>query len=380
MSVLLKAVVFAFSLVAVAGCATQTPKQQEATSAADSTNPLERPHVNLGSDDFSKHTIDAWAQFKKMYIALRGSDPGAAQPSKDILLEYIDSSYAFIDDRCNEYFKALNLFHKKKRESVQTANIVTAGLTAIMAALHSAAKEIATVAVGGTTTAALIENQGSALLYALDPATTLSLVSKAKVAYQSNVPSANIVTFQQAMLVAQGYAQLCMPATIERMVNEAITSGTAKATTSSTIDQLYSAASRTARDALSTVLQTKSGLSDADLFALYWLVELGGEADAESRKIIKGKLPSNIRDLLFESDKDDLKSTAPIANIQSAIRKIVEVDPRLRTSATQFRAEELDKAKKAVAAAKPGAAPPPSVAQPPVTQQVPTFVRPHVFF
>lgn len=311
----------------------------------------------LGNKEFYDYFKDRLDQYHKMRDAFERTDEMTSspdthevpskqkEPDEDELVRFVQTGYGYVDHKCAKYFTALNNLHKQKRERVTTANILTGGLSGLMAALQSSAKEVAAVAIGGTATASLIETSDSHLLFELDPATTQSLVGKARDTYRTEqaakIKGIAIGSFENAVYIVQGYAELCTPSRIERMVQEAVASGTPRVNEDrSPLTLMSRQAISQASERIRQSLKMNANLSNEQLAALFWLTEHGGADDQASRKAISGILPSDLWNQLFDSKTNKISDVTAIRHAFSSLI-ILGMDGPLRTDAERLRAALL---------------------------------------
>ena len=270
---------------------------------------LQATRVDFTKDAFSKDYEEQFDQYAKIYATMKKAEPGALKDAmeKDPLLEYVGAGLNYVDGRCTEYFNILRDFQKRKREASTNMSIGTALLSGVLAAAKAKASEIAILAITGSSSSALIDNYGSSLLFELDPSTTHGLVERALAAYRNDLHADEVVTFSDAVKVIQGYALICIPTTIEKMVTDAVKKAEPVAVGGRTDLQRQASAPIVAR--IAGLLELQTGLSETDVDLLYWLLPLGGGSDKKTTAYIRSQLPSSVSAKLLKTNDDALLDT-----------------------------------------------------------------------
>lgn len=338
---------------------------------------IEESRPDISSSEFSKAYQAQFDRYVEIYSVVHGRPTELKSTlTQAQFTEYTSAGFNYVDRKCREYFYVLNSFYKKKRESVNTTSIVTALLSGVLSAAKAKASEIAVVAIGGSGTAALIDNDGSSFLFDLDPASTEGLVKRAGAAYRASVSQQSILTFGDAVTAVQGYAGICLPANIERLVKEAV--NTANPVDAASVQtNLYRLTSSKARDLLSDALGLQVSLDDNEIGLLLWLTELAGGADNKSIASIKSRLPSTVVTKLFKPNKDEVVDDAIgkdlVRKVGGILRTFEATDPNLRARAQSLKNEFQSSSKvdskpadtsKAPDTTKPAATNPPDETKP----------------
>jgi hypothetical protein len=133
----------------------------------------------------------------------------------------IESGMNYADSRCEEYLHALFRLNRDRKTTVSQIGLLGTATAGVMAAVESAAKEIALVAIGFGLASGTIENLSSNVLYELEPSSVRTIVKGLQQAYRDNLGT-GYSTKPAAVAAMRGYAALCVPANIEAEVNLAV--------------------------------------------------------------------------------------------------------------------------------------------------------------
>ena len=133
-----------------------------------------------------------------------------------------EAGFNLVDEQCEKYIDALFWWNRYKRTTVTELSLVGAATAAILGIADASAAAIAITAAAFGLTAATVENIGNSVLYELEPSGVKTLVDRARATYRGDVSLDEIKSRPTAVSVIQGYLALCLPASIETRVNEAI--------------------------------------------------------------------------------------------------------------------------------------------------------------
>jgi len=359
-----------------------------ATNGATTAQELAKTKADIASEDFSQVYRDQYAQFLKTYSLTKGTvtattsmvngsitttytfaATGQISTSDNAALkEFAANGFNYVDRKCSEYFQLLHTFYRHKREHVTGINLVTGLLSGVAAAAKAKASEIAVLAVSGTSAAALVDNEGSSLLFELDPSSTQGLVNRALISYRADAAKQSVQSFSDAMTAIQGYAGICTPVQIDRLIKEAVQSNNPKPAGAAAPAVVAPSAS-----IMGVALETNQALNDDQVAALYWLLNINGaKDDAKQVAAIRTALGEDTAKLLLQEGVDKLRATAADVQRQAraaaALAFLATIDATLKTRAQAMQA-------KAAAQPAPAPAPAPVVKQGVSPNFVPAQIR-----
>lgn len=334
------------SLLMLTGCAS--------LSGQTAAQAIEKTRVDLASQEFGSLYAAEYAQFVQIYSITNSTPdvtvtvvngvpsttytyapPVKPPPVNDLsaLKTYVNAGFAYVDRRCGEYFDLLHSFYRRKRESVTNVNLFTGLLSGIAAATKAKANEIAVLAVGGTSTAAMVENDGSSMLFSIDPSSTRGLTIRALNGFRDTSRTQPAESFPEAVRQVRGYAALCTPVEIERLVNEAVQNGIPKAVTPEPVVPELGI--------LSTALGIPGPLSTDQVAALYWLLRLdGGTTDGDQIKKIRSWLGDNATYVLQQGQSallDGTQDKLRISRAKAALDYLAAIDDKIRSRALELK-------------------------------------------
>jgi hypothetical protein len=133
-----------------------------------------------------------------------------------------ESGFNLVNTQCEKYIDALFWWNRYKRTTVTELSLVGAATAAILGIANASAAAIAITAAAFGLTTATVENIGNSVLYELEPSGVKTIVDRAMATYRGGVSLDEINDRPTAVAVIQGYLALCLPASIETRVNEAI--------------------------------------------------------------------------------------------------------------------------------------------------------------
>ncbi len=170
------------------------------------------PESQIDSELISEYTANqskALAQLKTL--------TGVQTPSWD---QVISAGLQYSDARCSDYIESLYWVNKQINADVRDVNSFGTMTTGIMGIAKSAATEIAAAAVLFGYAEETIHNNGSRVLFELEPSSIRALVEGSQKAFRSALQTG----YQDqagAFSVIREYIGLCLPSTIEAEINNA---------------------------------------------------------------------------------------------------------------------------------------------------------------
>jgi hypothetical protein len=129
-----------------------------------------------------------------------------------------------IDEQCEKYIDAIFWAYRDLRTVGNQINLAGATTSAILGAVGASAAAIATTAASLGFATQGITNIANGLFYKIEPSGIRKIVKRGQVAYRQGVEQ-RITTYDsrpKAVAAIQGYLSLCLPASIETQINEAV--------------------------------------------------------------------------------------------------------------------------------------------------------------
>jgi hypothetical protein len=148
--------------------------------------------------------------------------------SRPAYSEVVAAGINYVDVRCDRFMDALFWFNRIRETGSRQVQFVSAASAAALTILKASEELIGLAPLGITLVDQTINNIGRGLLYDLPPHTVRSLVEKQQRAYLGAVAK-EYTSRPHAMQTIQGYASLCLPATIEAEVSRAVEASEFKA-------------------------------------------------------------------------------------------------------------------------------------------------------
>jgi hypothetical protein len=135
--------------------------------------------------------------------------------------EVVAAGLNYVDVRCDRFMDALFWFNRIRETSSRQIQFVSAASSAALTILKASEELIGLAPLGITLLDQTVNNVGRGLLYDLPPHTVRTLVEKQQQAYLKGV-APEYTSRPDAMRTIQGYAAICLPASIEAEVSRAV--------------------------------------------------------------------------------------------------------------------------------------------------------------
>jgi hypothetical protein len=135
--------------------------------------------------------------------------------------EVVAAGIQYVDVRCDRYMDALFYFNRIRETASREVQFAGAASAAALTILKASTELIGLAPLGIGFLDQTVNNVGRGLLYDLPPHVVRQLVERQQEAYLKAVAK-EYTSRPHAMQTIQGYAALCLPATIETEVNRAI--------------------------------------------------------------------------------------------------------------------------------------------------------------
>jgi hypothetical protein len=189
---------------------------------------LQGPDPELNASDIAAYT----AQQQSVLLSLAGlAFPGAksvpAAGSPDwyfVVLAGAD----YVDQKCDTYINALFWFNRWQNSTKSTVALTGAATAAAMGVLRASVEAISLTATAFGLVTGLIDVGSNTVLYSIDPTALRTVLKKAQAAYRDGLASNRRDYTNEAFAIqaVQGYLALCIPAGLESLINNAVTTST----------------------------------------------------------------------------------------------------------------------------------------------------------
>lgn len=144
--------------------------------------------------------------------------PAGPPPTWD---NVIAAGMDYADSRCETYMHALFRLNRDRKTLSSQVGLIGAATAGVMAAVDSAARDVAVVAILFGLTSSTIDNLSSNILYELDPSSVRTLVKSLQGRYRQELQN-GYNSRPAALSVIRSYAEICIPSNIEAEVNLAV--------------------------------------------------------------------------------------------------------------------------------------------------------------
>lgn len=217
-------------IVVAAGCSIQ----RERLGYVDGLSPIPKAETIEESTNNQNHVFEqllrrAGAEFcitdpKKN--SMKCTAPNDDDPHWSKIVE---AGFGFVDEQCEQYIDALFWYNRFRNTTSKQLSITGAATASIMGIVDSSAKAIAVTAAAFGLSSASFDNLTANVLFELEPSGVKSLVDRSKATYRSalgqrvDATTKNVARNRpEAMSLIRGYLSLCLPASIETQVNNAV--------------------------------------------------------------------------------------------------------------------------------------------------------------
>jgi hypothetical protein len=153
--------------------------------------------------------------------------------------KFVEAGFGFIDEQCEQYLDALFWYNRYRNATSQHLALTGGFTSSILGIAEASAKSIAITAAAFGFSSTAFDNLSGTVLFDLDPSAVKNLVDRSRAQYRAAVQArsnnlgketattaiAPLATNRpDAMSLIQGYLSLCLPASIETQVNNAVAS------------------------------------------------------------------------------------------------------------------------------------------------------------
>lgn len=185
----------------------------EAGDDGENQGNVEKPEAPDAPRDFPMERSPTFVASRYRPTTIAGDHPSYS--------EVVAAGIHYVDVRCDRYMDALFHFNRIRETASREVQFAGAASAAALTILKASTELIGLAPLGIGFIDQTINNVGRGLLYDLPPHIVRQLVERQQDAYLKAV-SKEYTSRPHAMQTIQGYASLCLPATIETEVNRAI--------------------------------------------------------------------------------------------------------------------------------------------------------------
>jgi hypothetical protein len=169
--------------------------------------------------------------FKSLYVraGLAENEQGSQAPIRDSLQwdDVVRAGMDYVDEQCELYMNSIFWAHRVSDTLVKNLGLVGATTSAVLGLADASSATIGYVAAAFGLSAAVVDVTASGLLYKLNPSVVRSVIENSKSAYRSAVLNKDSTHQYRnkpgAAAAIRGYLALCLPAGIEKQINNSLT-------------------------------------------------------------------------------------------------------------------------------------------------------------
>ncbi|MEM8575699.1 MAG: hypothetical protein AAGF48_13830 [Pseudomonadota bacterium] len=202
-------------LLLLIGCAQNAERYQLLDGIGPRFDPVE---AQTSTED-----LDAAMSFFIRRAGLGNQEPQRNNEDWD---EVIFAGFDYIDERCELYIDALHWHNRAKDAAIKEVSIIASATSAIVALTSGSEVTLGILAAAFGLASETIDNTSSALLYEMDPAAVGAVIDGTRTAYEAALlKDSKIASFRsraRASRVIRRYLSFCLPAGIERQINQAL--------------------------------------------------------------------------------------------------------------------------------------------------------------
>ena len=203
-------------------------------SSCSFTNQMYGPDISLKKDKIKQFVSEQNDSFDELVeLAGYSSDKTDGIDYNQVL----DAGFIYADVECDKYIENIFWVKRKYDAHISELSATSTGVAGILEAVRAASNSITLTAIGFGLMTNTLNNYTSMLLYSLEPYAIKDLIIKAKSVYLSDIKnkiSNNMITLNKlnTLRIIQAYISLCLPCTVEMLVNQSTQK--AKLTTTTT--------------------------------------------------------------------------------------------------------------------------------------------------
>ena len=177
--------------------------------------------------DFRQERVLEFAQSEDEIVAQFASIAGVNYNSinghtNDQWKEVARAGINFADVECARYIDSIYWFNRFRVTSTNQVALVGAATAGILGVAGAAADTLTMTALSFGLAGASIDNITNSVLYQLEPSAVHTLLEESQETYLEGFNRTTYDTRQGAMAAIRGYLSLCLPASLETRVNDAV--------------------------------------------------------------------------------------------------------------------------------------------------------------
>ncbi|MEO1473563.1 MAG: hypothetical protein AAFS03_06425 [Pseudomonadota bacterium] len=176
-----------------------------------------------------KSFSDNQTEIAKSLASLAGlpSQPMAGSPE---WRQVVDAGLLYVDQECDQYFAALFWFDRYRDSAKEGIALTGAATAAALGIAQAAANAISLTAVAFGLAGSLLDTSSNSVLFAIDPAPLRVAAQRSQAAYRQSIERTSYTNQAAALGAVQGYLALCLPASLETLVNRSVTTAAVEPT------------------------------------------------------------------------------------------------------------------------------------------------------
>jgi hypothetical protein len=142
----------------------------------------------------------------------------------------IDAGVLYVNSECGKYMEAIFWFDRGRDATKSNLSAIGGAAAPAMQILKASAESISLTAAAFGLTGTLLDTSSNSILYSIEPSAIKTLLDDAQAAYYSKISdefkengtSTRYRSQASALLVVQGYLSLCLPYTLETLINQSV--------------------------------------------------------------------------------------------------------------------------------------------------------------
>ncbi|MCP4718633.1 MAG: hypothetical protein GY860_04170 [Desulfobacteraceae bacterium] len=177
--------------------------------------------------EYVENQNEVYEQLKSL-AGFENTDPSSAEDWQ----RFIRAGISYADDKCEVYMGSIFDLNRARNATTNQITLLGAATAGVLAAAEVAAKEVAITAIAFGLAGSSVDNLTNSFLYDLEPSGVRSLVEGLQTLYVSEM-NAEVNDRTVAFDYIRGYACICVPASIEAEINNAVKTAKADAASGS---------------------------------------------------------------------------------------------------------------------------------------------------
>jgi hypothetical protein len=285
------------------------------------------------TSDFSAH--ERYANEKHLTDTIKATDAGyfaeykaaiGAKTPNDIPVKaklYLDKGIALSRSVCFDYLDSMALHENNASFAKEELGVLVILATGIMGLNGASQDSFSRLALGGSAVNSSIDIYRNHYLLGPDGDAIVTMVKQAMNTAQAEIENRSPTSFVDAYALLESYSRLCSDTSIRRLVRESIKSANFKATS-----PINNEVARIVIDKIAEEFD-RSGLSDEQMFGLYWFTK---ESPTKTEYLT-----------IIDKSLGDIQGTAVAMNLSTKV-KIKNLFLRVKSLASSYQ-ELINKAK-----------------------------------